>query len=266
VNVAERSRISRYAIVGLLAAVVALAYLSGRWSIEESSSLKLNGCVAAMERSTVELFQRISPSVLQIVAFGSLDEAKNFEMKTGSGFIWDASGNIVTNEHVVRDAGAIMAWLASGERVDAEIVGLERNYDLAVLRLKTASRLPPPVPIGTAANLRVGQFAYAIGSPFGLDQSLTAGVISALGRELPTENGEVVHGMIQTDAAVYPGNSGGPLLDSSGQLIGVNTIGYWLAESQGALGFAIPVELVKRVVPELIARKPAPGEIHPHSG
>jgi S1-C subfamily serine protease len=238
--------------MALFAPVIAFAYLGGRWSAAGSSP-EPNGCVTAMERSTAELFRRISPSVLQIVAFNSHDDAKTVEMKTASGFVWDDSGHIVTNEHVVRDANVITAWLASGEKVDAEVVGLERNYDLAVIRLKKKSSLPPPIPIGSAEKLSVGQFAYAIGSPFGLDQSLTTGVISALGREMPTENGEVIRGIIQTDAAVYPGNSGGPLLDSSGRLIGVNTIGYRLADFHGALGFAIPVELVKRIVPELIS-------------
>jgi S1-C subfamily serine protease len=245
------------AVVALLAPVVAFAYFGGRWSTAATWP-EPNGGVAAVERSTAELYRRISPSVLQIIAFNSPGDAKNLETKTASGFVWDESGHIVTNEHVVRDASVITAWLASGERVDAEIVGLERNYDLAVIRLKTTSRLPPPIAIGSAENLSVGQFAYAIGSPFGLDQSLTTGVISALGRELPTENGVVVRGIIQTDAAIFPGNSGGPLLDSSGRLIGVNTIGYRLAEVHGALGFAIPVELVKRIVPELISREHVP--------
>jgi len=249
--------ISMRAVVALLAPVIAFAYFGGRWS-NAASSLEPNGCVAAMERSTAELYRRISPSVLQIIAFNSSADAKNFETKTASGFAWDESGHIVTNEHVVRDANVITAWLSSGERVDAEIVGLERSYDLAVIRLKKTSSLPPPITIGSAENLSVGQFAYAIGSPFGLDQSLTAGVISALGREMPAENGAVVRGIIQTDAAIFPGNSGGPLLDSSGRLIGVNTIGYRLAEFHGALGFAIPVELVKRIVPELISREHVP--------
>jgi 2-alkenal reductase len=249
--------ISMRAIVTLLAPIITFAYFGGRLSTAVSSP-EPNGCVAAMERSTIELFRRISPSVVQIIAFNSAGNAKNLETKTASGFVWDESGHIVTNEHVVRDADVITAWLVSGERVDAEIVGLERNYDLAVIRLKKASILPPPIAIGTAESLRVGQFAYAIGSPFGLDQSLTTGVISALGREMPMENGEVIRGIIQTDAAIYPGNSGGPLLDSSGRLIGIVTIGYRLAEIHSALGFAIPVELVKHIVSELISREHVP--------
>jgi 2-alkenal reductase len=118
--------------------------------------------------------------------------------------------------------------------------------------------MPPPVRIGSSEELKVGQFAFAIGNPFGLDQSLTTGVISALRRQLPTEDGGVIPQVIQTDAAIYPGNSGGSLLDSAGQLIGVNTISYTLAEPHAALGFAIPVELVKRIVPELISGRSAP--------
>jgi 2-alkenal reductase len=244
-------------VLVVLVPIIALTFMVGRWSTAKSS-IEPDGCVAAIENSTAELFRRISPSVVQIIAFSSPGDASKLETKTGSGFVWDGSGHVVTNEHVVRDASVITAWLVSGERVDAEIVGLERNYDLAVVRLKQTSSLPPPIPIGSAENLRVGQFAYAIGSPFGLDQSLTTGVISALGREMPIENGEVIRGIIQTDAAIYPGNSGGPLLDSSGRLIGVNTIGYRVAESHDALGFAIPVELVRRIVPGLIRREHVP--------
>jgi 2-alkenal reductase len=208
--------------------------------------------LAEMERSVVDLFERASVSVVQIAAFSGVDDAATFASKIGSGFVWDAAGNIVTNEHVVRGASTIVVWLASGERAEAEAVGAAPNHDLAVIRLKETRALPPPIPIGSSKDLKVGQFAYAIGSPFGLDQSLTTGVISALKRQLPTDNGGAITQVIQTDAAIYPGNSGGPLLDSAGRLIGVNTISYALTGSHAALGFAIPVELAKRVVPELI--------------
>jgi 2-alkenal reductase len=209
--------------------------------------------LAEMERPVVDLFERAAVSVVQIAAFSGVDDAATFTSKIGSGFVWDAAGNIVTNEHVVRGASMIVVWLASGERAEAEAVGAAPNHDLAVIRLKEKTRvLPPPIPIGNSKDLKVGQFAYAIGSPFGLDQSLTTGVISALKRQLPTDNGGAITQVIQTDAAIYPGNSGGPLLDSAGRLIGVNTISYALTGSHAALGFAIPVELAKRIVPELI--------------
>jgi 2-alkenal reductase len=241
----------------LVVLAVAGLHINGLSSIVVSSRGPA-GCLADLERSTTGLFQQVSPSVVQVVAFSAVGEHSKLETRMGSGFAWDRFGHIVTNEHVVRGASVIVIWLASGERAEAEISGTARNHDLAVVRLKSAGPLPPPVRIGRSEDLKVGQFAYAIGSPFGLDQSLTTGVISALRRELPTEDGGVIPQVIQTDAAIYPGNSGGPLLDSAGRLIGVNTISYSVAESQGALGFAIPVELVKRVVPELINGRSVP--------
>jgi 2-alkenal reductase len=208
--------------------------------------------LAEVEQSVVDLFERASMSVVQIAAFSGVDDAATFASKIGSGFVWDTAGNIVTNEHVVRGASAIVVWLASGERAEAEAVGTAPNHDLAVIRLKETRVLPPPIPIGSSKDLKVGQFAFAIGSPFGLEQSLTTGVISALKRQLPTDDGGAITQVIQTDAAIYPGNSGGPLLDSAGRLIGVNTISYALTGSHAALGFAIPVDLAKRIVPELI--------------
>jgi 2-alkenal reductase len=133
-------------------------------------------------------------------------------------------------------------------------VGAAPSYDLAVIRAKNLGAPPPPIAVGTSATLKIGQLAFAVGSPFGLDQSLTAGVISALKRRLPTEKGRSIANIIQTDAAIHPGNSGGPLLDSSGRLIGVNTIAYSVAELGTAIGFAVPVDMVKRIVPELIAK------------
>jgi 2-alkenal reductase len=218
-----------------------------------SSSPVINesrGSLDDIERRVVELYERASPSVVQVTAFGA-SKTKD-PIKTGSGFIWDSAGNIVTNGHVVRGATSIFVWLASGDVVEAEVVGADHDYDLAVIHLKEARPLPPPIPIGTSKNLKVGQFAYAIGSPFGLDQTLTAGTIGALNRKLPINKDREIANIIQTDAAIYPGNSGGPLLDSRGRLIGVNSISYSVKETHGALGFAIPVDLVNLVVPEII--------------
>jgi S1-C subfamily serine protease len=211
------------------------------------------GAVAEIERSTTELFERVSPSVVEMAVFARAGDPPTIETRIGSGFAWDAAGNIVTNEHVVRGADTIVVWLVSGERAEGKVVGATADYDLAVVRLKSGSRLPPPIVVGDSSDLKIGQFGYAIGSPFGLDQSLTTGVVSALNRYLPTDNGGMITHVIQTDAATFPGNSGGPLLDSSGRLIGVNTIGYSLTGLHGALAFAIPAETVKRVVPKLIS-------------
>jgi 2-alkenal reductase len=140
-------------------------------------------------------------------------------------------------------------------------VGRAPNYDLAVLRVQRQGGLPAPVAVGSSADLKVGQTAYAIGNPFGLDQSLTTGIISALKRRLPTSGGREVADVIQTDAAINPGNSGGPLLDSAGRLIGVNTAIFSPSGTNAGIGFAIPVDVVNRVVPELIrsGRVPTPG-------
>jgi 2-alkenal reductase len=151
--------------------------------------------------------------------------------------------------------------LASGEAVKATIVGIAPHYDLAVIRLASVHELPPPIAVGSSADLKVGQAAFAIGNPFGLDQSLTSGIISSLKRRLPTSGGREIGNVIQTDAAINPGNSGGPLLDSAGRLIGVNTAIFSPSGSNAGIGFAIPVDVVNRIVPELIrnGRVPAPG-------
>jgi 2-alkenal reductase len=180
---------------------------------------------------------------------------------TGTGFVWDQAGSIVTNDHVVEGAKSLSVRFASGQAVKATIVGLAPHYDLAVLRLASTSQLPPSISVGSSGDLRVGQAAFAIGNPFGLDQTLTTGVISALKRRLPTSGGREIGNVIQTDAAINPGNSGGPLLDSAGRLIGVNTAIFSPSGSNAGIGFAIPVDVVNRVVPELIrnGRVPAPG-------
>ena len=210
-------------------------------------------CLVAVEQAIVNLFASSSRSVIQVTALSGLGNKERFRISIGSGFVWDAFGNVVTNEHVVRNAESISIGLVSGEQFEAAVVGRALNYDLAVLRPKQALLAPlEPITRGTSTDLKVGQFAYAIGSPFGLDQSLSVGVISALRRQLPTAKGRQITNMIQTTASIFPGNSGGPLLDSSGRLIGVNTVAYGSGQSATSLGFAIPVDLVNRVVPELI--------------
>lgn len=216
-----------------------------------AAGVESRSILAEIERATINLFERVSPSVVEITVITNGD-ASTSKIKTGSGFFWDSAGNIVTNAHVVHDAKEIAVWLSSGEQVEAQLVGSAPNFDLAVIRPKELRNVPPPIAIGSSGNLKVGQLAFAIGSPFGLDQSLTAGVISALKRKLPTSKGRSIANIIQTDAAIHRGNSGGPLLDSSGRLIGVNTIAYSTAELGTALGFAIPVDFVNRIVPQLV--------------
>jgi 2-alkenal reductase len=217
------------------------------------------GILAEIELATIALFGRASPSVVQITSLAKSDNALGASIKVGSGFFWDADGHIVTNAHVVQGATEIAVWLASGQEARAQVVGSAPNFDLAVIR--AGELRAAPLAIGTSDGLKVGQLAFAIGSPFGLDQSLTSGVISALKRQLPTSKGRSIPNIIQTDAAVHPGNSGGPLLDSSGRLIGVNTIAYSNSELGASFGFAIPVDFVSRIVPRLIEEGhfPTPG-------
>jgi S1-C subfamily serine protease len=194
---------------------------------------------------------------------GMLSESEGLEpgqAGAGTGFVWDNGGNIVTNAHVVGSGDRVMVRTAQGAVMAAEVVGRAPNYDLAVVRI-AGRTLPPPVAVGSSSDLKVGQAVFAIGNPFGLDQSLTMGIISALKRRMPTAGGREVADVIQTDAAINPGNSGGPLLDSAGRLIGVNTAIVSPSGTNAGVGFAIPVDIVNRVVPELIrtGRVPTPG-------
>jgi len=198
-----------------------------------------------------------------VVALGASNPFMEDETRaaTGTGFIWDDQGHVVTNNHVVQNAAQVGVRFASGEAAQADVVGLAPNYDLAVLRLRSARRHSPAVMIGSSADLRVGQAAFAIGNPFGLDQSLTTGIISALKRRLPTSGGREIANVIQTDAAINPGNSGGPLLDSAGRVIGVTTAIISPSGTNAGIGFAIPIDVVNRIVPELIrdGKVPTPG-------
>jgi 2-alkenal reductase len=225
--------------------------------------VEARGNLSDAERTNIEIFERASPSVIQVAGRATSGEVgeQTEGVKSGTGFIWDAAGHAVTNNHVVESVQSLQVRLASGEVSQADIVGTAPNYDLAVIRIRSARRLPAPLAVGTSADLKVGQFAYAIGNPFGLDLSLTTGVVSALKRRLPTSGGREIAGVIQTDAAINPGNSGGPLLDSAGRLIGVNTAIFSPSGSNAGIGFAIPVDIVNRIAPELIrsGRVPTPG-------
>jgi len=171
---------------------------------------------------------------------------------TGTGFLWDDRGHVVTNFHVIQGASAARVTLADQSQWEAKLVGSFPDRDLAVLRIGAPREKLKPVAIGSSRDLQVGQKVYAIGNPFGLDQTLTTGIISALNREIDAANDRKIRGVIQTDAAINPGNSGGPLLDSAGRLIGVNTAIYSPSGASAGIGFAIPVDEVNRVVPRLI--------------
>jgi 2-alkenal reductase len=264
------NRLTRFlllALVVLFAAYVAEPYVSRLFfAAETPRPVAARGELAESERATIELFQRVSPSVVHVFARPSqrelmLSGGEGGGVQSGSGFIWDEAGHVVTNNHVVQGARPVTIRLASGETVPAEVVGTAPNYDLAVLRLGRARQMPPPILIGSSGDLKVGQAAFAIGNPFGLDQTLTTGVISALQRRLPTSEGREIADVIQTDAPINPGNSGGPLLDSAGRLIGVNTAIFSPSGASAGIGFAVPVDVVNKVVPQLIrgGRMPNPG-------
>jgi len=215
------------------------------------------GELAPQEKSTVTLFRQASPSVVHITAIAvqrDLFTLKPYQIPegTGSGFIWDTTGNIITNFHVIQSADVAQVTLADQSNWKARLVGVAPDKDLAVLKIDAPVNRLPAIPVGTSKDLQVGQSVFAIGNPFGLDQSLTTGVISALGREIESVTRRPIQGVIQTDAAINPGNSGGPLLDSAGRLIGVNTAIYSPSGASAGIGFAIPVDTVNRIVPELI--------------
>jgi S1-C subfamily serine protease len=209
------------------------------------------------EQNTIAVFQEAAPSVVFITSkmirqgFFFTD-AYEVPAGSGSGFIWDDRGHIVTNFHVVEDASALTVTLSDHSSYEAEIVGSEPSKDIAVLRIAVSGSKLRPVRAGSSTSLRVGQKVVAIGNPFGLDQTLTTGVVSALGREIKARDGRTIQDVIQTDAAINPGNSGGPLLDSRGQLIGMNTAIISPSGSSAGIGFAVPVNTVNRVVPQLI--------------
>lgn len=209
------------------------------------------------ELNTIAMFEKAAKSVVYITNKGLRRDFWSFNtfevpQGSGSGFIWDKKGHIVTNYHVVYGADSIQVVLDDQTSHDARVVGVDPDHDLAVLRVSAKKKSLFPVEVGTSKNLRVGQRVLAIGNPFGLDHTLTTGVVSAIGRSIKSINNRTIEGAIQTDAAINPGNSGGPLLNSSGELIGVNTQIISPSGAYAGIGFAVPVGIVKRVVPQLI--------------
>ena len=251
----------RTAVVGLIAILI-IGYLSSFIS-------KADGADAAPrfvtprselfsdEKATIDLFEKSRNSVVFITTSTQVQDfwsRNTFSVPrgSGSGFIWDESGHVITNYHVIESASQATIKLANGKDYSAKLVGASPMHDIAVLKINISNNNSPPLPIGSSHDLKVGQKVYAIGNPFGLDWTLTNGIVSALNRSLTEENGNTVEHLIQTNAAINPGNSGGPLLDSAGRLIGINTAIYSPNGANAGIGFAVPVDTVNRVVPQLI--------------
>ncbi|HEY3515438.1 MAG TPA: trypsin-like peptidase domain-containing protein, partial [Gammaproteobacteria bacterium] len=216
------------------------------------------GPLSADERNTIGVFESVSPSVVYIATAQYVRDFFNRNVTrvpqgTGSGFIWDEKGRVVTNLHVVRDAAEAQVRLGDQRSFNARLVGYSADHDIAVLQIDVPTNLPPPIPVGSSADLRVGQSVLAIGNPFGLDHTLTTGIVSALNREVENEAGGIIDDVIQTDAAINPGNSGGPLIDSAGRLVGINTMIYSPSGAYAGIGFAVPVDTINRVVSRIIA-------------
>jgi S1-C subfamily serine protease len=253
-----RRRTCRFAVAAAFALALVAIRPSMLWGAEPGPRPVMpRGELPAEESATINLFERAKRSVVHIsttrrvVDFWTRN-VMSIPRGTGSGFIWDEQAAIVTNYHVISGAAEARVRLNDGRDYPATLIGASPAHDLAVLRIKVPSNRPPPLPLGASHDLRVGQRVYAIGNPFGLDWSLSTGIVSALDRSLDNDTGSIEH-LIQTDAAINPGNSGGPLLDSAGRLIGVNTAIYSPSGANAGIGFAIPADTVNRVVPELIA-------------
>jgi S1-C subfamily serine protease len=227
-----------------------------------ASSLISNNSALAFstddETNSTQVFEQARPSVVFVTNKQLARDPYSFDLITvprgsGTGFVWDSNGYIVTNFHVIEGARQVTITLQDQSNWPAVVVGLAPERDLAVLKIEAPKEILKALPLGNSTDLRVGRKVLAIGNPFGLDATLTTGVVSALGREILSPNQRKIANVIQTDAAINPGNSGGPLLNSEGKLIGVNTMIYSPSGASAGIGFAIPVNTVKEVIPELIA-------------
>lgn len=223
----------------------------------EPRAITPRGDLMEFEKTTTSIFEQYAPAVVHITTeaqartpFG----VQRYQEGTGTGFLWDDTGTVVTNYHVVKTVVERRSRLkiALGDDLyDGTVIGDSPRHDIAVLRIAQPPKNLRPIPIGSSADLKVGQFVLAIGNPYGFDRSLSTGIISALNRSIATENSKMV-GLIQTDAAINPGNSGGPLLDSAGRLIGMNTAIYSPSGTSAGIGFAVPVDTINEVVPGLL--------------
>lgn len=266
---AEPARPTGAATLLLIGAVAAAMFWLGQHSAAESlaatppaasvvpRAVVARGELAADERNNIDVFKSASPSVVHITTLEraaslfSID-ATQVPRGTGTGFMWDDHGHIVTNFHVIQGGNGARVTLSDNSTYSASLVGVFPDRDLAVLRIDAPAAKLKAIAVGQSSNLLVGQKVYAIGNPFGLDQTLTTGIVSALNREIESVTRRPIRGAIQTDAAINPGNSGGPLLDSAGRLIGINTAIYSPSGGSAGIGFAIPVDEVNRIVPRLI--------------
>jgi 2-alkenal reductase len=244
----------------LASAFVAEPYLVAWWfSATAPRTITPRSDLTEAERTTVKLFQVVSPSVVYVFARTGLQDLftpgqQESEVQAGTGIIWDAAGHVITNYHVIKGADQFAAHLVSGESVPVRVIGAAPNYDLAVLQLERTNVPLHPIAVGKSSDVQVGQSAFAIGTPYGLEQTLTSGIVSALHRQIPTAEGREIAGGIQTDAPLNPGNSGGPLLDSSGRLIGVTTMIISGSGASAGVGIAIPVDIVNSLAAQLISK------------
>ena len=254
----------RMAVLSLLALTLGVGFLLPIWLDRTRSGAEAaprpvtpRASLTDEEQATIELFRNSSPAVVYIttrsrqINLWTLSVTEH-QQGTGTGFLWDSKGHVVTNFHVLQNATSAQVVLHDQSTYPAKLVGVSPDHELAVLHIGAPEKELQPVSIGTSHDLQVGQRVLAIGNPFGLDQTLTTGIISALGRRIQSLTGRQIQDVIQTDAAINPGNSGGPLLDSAGRLIGVNTAIYSPSGASAGVGFAVPVDTVNRVVPQLI--------------
>lgn len=255
---------NRFLLLVSIAAAVILGWEALRWAFEAVSgppaprAVAPRGALCDEEMTSINLFENNKNSVVYIATAQAVMDVwtrniYNIPRGAGSGFVWDEWGHIVTNYHVIAGASEAHVRLNDGRDYPVKLVGAAPEHDLAVLKINVPLQPPKPIEIGESQNLRVGQKVFAIGNPFGLDWTLTTGIVSALDRSIGGENGRAIQHLIQTDAAINPGNSGGPLLDSAGRLIGVNTAIYSPSGAYAGVGFAIPVDTVNRVVPRIIS-------------
>jgi S1-C subfamily serine protease len=243
----------------IVLAFYAWQFISAKYfAVQGARPITPRGPLFAFETIAIDVAKRASPSV----AFITTDmRAFNRRTRTieddpqgaGSGFIWDEQGHVVTNFHVIQTASAAHVILSDQSSFNAQLVGADPSHDLAVLKIDVPLGIRLiPIPLGTSSDLQVGQSVFAIGNPFGLDQSVSTGIVSALNRTITGPDGNPIDGLIQTDAAINPGNSGGPLLDTAGRLIGINTAIYSPTHASAGIGFAIPVDTANRIVPQII--------------
>lgn len=252
--------ITVWIIIALIILFIGKPYIQN-WLLDTNQPRAVieRGNYTSEEQNTIGIFQRTSPSVVFISTLDTqlnlwTRSVKEVPLGSGSGFVWDNLGHVVTNYHVIKDSSSATVRLSDQRTYDAVLVGASPRHDLAVLKINVPIGQPVPVPVGRSSDLQVGQKVYAIGNPFGLDHTLTSGIISATGRSIESEAGGKIEDLIQTDAAINPGNSGGPLIDSAGRLIGINTAIYSPSGSSAGIGFAIPVDSVNRIIPQLISQ------------